>query len=229
MRRHNGLSATKKSHLFKQRECSQFDPLFVSNRLSFQQETLALLGLERRVIDTHHYDAVIAPEIYASSVPHTATPWVTHYLRKVFLPLLSVLKQKRRIYVSRRDASKRRIINEEEILRILERYGFERVELGALPLLEQMALFRGAEAIVAPHGAGLSHIAFCDPKTVLLECFAPRLINQCYREVSKHLELHYTSLLGEREQGCAIDPDFEVNPAHLEAACELMFRKSSHL
>jgi hypothetical protein len=77
----------------------------------------------------------------------------------------------RRIYVSRNDARLRRVVNEKAILPTLEALGFERVTLSGLPIGEQVRLFRHAEAIVAPHGAGLAHIAWCKPGTKVVEFF----------------------------------------------------------
>ena len=47
--------------------------------------------------------------------------------------------------------------------------GFERVTLGSMPLARQVALFLNAEAVIGPHGAGLTHIAWCKPGTKVAE------------------------------------------------------------
>jgi hypothetical protein len=45
------------------------------------------------------------------------------------------------------------------------------VELARLPIERQVHMFRNAEAIAAPHGAGLAHIAWCRPGTKVIEFF----------------------------------------------------------
>jgi hypothetical protein len=77
----------------------------------------------------------------------------------------------KRIYVSRHDARLRRVLNEKSFMPKLESRGFERAILGELPIAQQVALFSQAEIIVAPHGAGLAHIAWCKPGTKIVEFF----------------------------------------------------------
>ncbi len=80
-------------------------------------------------------------------------------------------KQPARIYISRNDARLRRVLNEGELLRELHARGFERTALGRMPLARQVALFINAEFVAAPHGAGLTHIAWCKPGTRVAEFF----------------------------------------------------------
>ncbi len=77
----------------------------------------------------------------------------------------------KRIYVSRDDARLRRVLNEKSFMPKLESMGFERVVLADLPIARQIALFRQAEIVAAPHGAGLAHIAWCKPGTKIVEFF----------------------------------------------------------
>lgn len=197
-------------------------PLFIGAQLSYQKETLALLNVENPIIDAGLYQAVTAPEIFAPAIPASGTPWATNFLREKFLPKIPVTAHKRRLYISRQDAEKRRIVNEDAVMGLLSTYGFERVELARIPLLDQMSLFRNAEAIVAPHGAGLSHSVFCDPNTPLLECFAPSFVNPCYFHVASQIGLNYAYLFGEQEQNDAIDPDFVVDLAKIQASLDLL-------
>lgn len=66
----------------------------------------------------------------------------------------------RRIYVSRADAHKRRVVNEEAVMAELEDRGFERYVLSELSFREQVELFANAGTVVAPHGAGLVNTLF---------------------------------------------------------------------
>ena len=77
----------------------------------------------------------------------------------------------KRIYISRNDARLRRVSNEDRILAVLEKRGFERVTLGGMPMARQVQFFRQAEAIVSPHGAGLAHLVWCKPGTKAVEFF----------------------------------------------------------
>jgi hypothetical protein len=77
----------------------------------------------------------------------------------------------RRIYISRKDARLRRVSNEAQLIPVLESRGFRAVTLRGLPIARQVELFRHAEAVAAPHGAGLAHIAWCKPGTKVIEIF----------------------------------------------------------
>jgi|SRR5208337_1974267 len=86
----------------------------------------------------------------------------------------------KRIYISRNDARLRRVRNEDSILSILEARGFQRVILKGMPMARQAQYFRQAEAVVAPHGAGLAHTAWSKPGTKVIEFFpglgGPRVV-----------------------------------------------------
>jgi hypothetical protein len=81
----------------------------------------------------------------------------------------------RRIYISRRDAAFRRVVNEGEVVRALGDAGYEAHVLGSLSFAEQARLFSAAEAVVAPHGAGLANLVFAEAPTVL-ELFGPEVL-----------------------------------------------------
>ena len=63
-----------------------------------------------------------------------------------------------RVYISRRDAARRPMLNEAELETELMRRGFACVTFSDIPLWKQMAILASARIVVAPHGAGLSHI-----------------------------------------------------------------------
>lgn len=75
----------------------------------------------------------------------------------------------RLLYVSRRDSRRRGMENEAELEQELSRLGLRAVSFSGMPLLEQIRIIRAARLIVAPHGAGLTHLAFARPGTVVLE------------------------------------------------------------
>jgi capsular polysaccharide biosynthesis protein len=64
------------------------------------------------------------------------------------------------IYISREKASKRKIINEEEVIQCVSKYGFKSYLLEELTFEKQIELFRSAKAVVGLHGAGFANIIF---------------------------------------------------------------------
>lgn len=67
---------------------------------------------------------------------------------------------RRRVFVSRRKASRRRIVNEEHVWRVLEPWGYECFVMEDLSFDGQLELMGGVVSFVAMHGAGLANIVF---------------------------------------------------------------------
>ncbi len=74
-----------------------------------------------------------------------------------------------RVVISRADTLGRRVVNEDALMATLGPLGFRRVVLSELDHADQVSLFRNAEVIVAPHGAGLANLIFCRPGTRVFE------------------------------------------------------------
>jgi len=203
------------------------DTVFAATGAGFQKESLELMGLSSEaIVDANTYDAISAPHIIVPSTPIMPTKWGCAFLRERLIPKLKCLPRKR-YYVSRRDATRRRIENEEEVYGLLKEHGFERIELSNLPFKEQMELFHSAEMIVGPHGAGFSHLVFCEPGTPFLEFFHPGYVNICYWYLANLMDHPYYYLFGEGERypdnfDPHIDPDITVDLKKLDATLKLM-------
>ncbi len=102
----------------------------------------------------------------------------------------------RRIYIDRRASPNRRLQNEDEVVAALAGFGCVPVRLEELSGAEQIGLFANAEAIVAPHGAGLAHLVHARPGTALLELHAAHWVNWCYRRHAAVLGLRYDAIPG---------------------------------
>lgn len=80
----------------------------------------------------------------------------------------------RRLYITRRGARWRRVLNEEAVAALLIERGFEPVDPGALSIAEQIALAADAEAVVGVVGAGLNLAVFCPPQTKVIQLYYRR-------------------------------------------------------
>ncbi|MCT7971810.1 glycosyltransferase 61 family protein [Laspinema olomoucense] len=182
----------------------QIDYFVVNSRhLPFQRETLDLLGIPtHKIIENSHFPHIKTPNLLVPSLPGDVglmSPWTCQFLRESFLDKAAAqgLRTPERIYISRRHASYRRILNEEETIARLSPYGFVPIVLESLSFLEQVALFANAKAIIAPHGAGLTNTLFCKPGTQLIEIFSPNMVSVNYWLVSNIIGLGYSYLIGE--------------------------------
>jgi capsular polysaccharide biosynthesis protein len=64
------------------------------------------------------------------------------------------------IYLSREDASARKMTNEHELVAGLEAIGYKKVVAGELTFAEQVKAFSRAPALISPHGSGLTNMLF---------------------------------------------------------------------
>ena len=103
--------------------------------------------------------------------------------------------QPRRLYITRRLATIRRIFNEDELIAGLRSHGFEPIALEKLSLAEQFHCFATAEAVVAPHGAGLTNLLHAPPGCRVVELF-PAEPSFHYRWLSHACNHPYACLTG---------------------------------
>ena len=130
-------------------------------------------------------------------------PELAPLLKKIFLPAESPSWIKKRIYISRKDMSPqtslrpaRTIINEEEITSLLKRYDFEVITLTGKSIKDQARIFNEAEAIIAPHGAGLANLVFCRQGTKVLEFIPPKWHALAYFHLSAVMQLNHAFIVG---------------------------------
>lgn len=101
--------------------------------------------------------------------------------------------EKRRLYVSRADATKRRVQNEDELMSILKEYEFERIVPGEYSFEEQVRRFADSEIILGPHGGGLTNLIFAED-TTLVELFGSYQ-NACYFGLASGIGHNYVSVM----------------------------------
>jgi tetratricopeptide (TPR) repeat protein len=151
-------------------------PILVNPDLApFQQQTLALLGIDPARLRPLAGPAavrcrqLVIPDAGADfQVPH---PGTIAWLRSTFGQAGGASA---RLWVSRRDAGQRRVLNEEQVITALAARGFTVVVPGELDLAGQIAAFAGAEMVAGPHGAALTNLVFSPPGARVLEIMPGR-------------------------------------------------------
>jgi len=98
-----------------------------------------------------------------------------------------------RVYVSRADADRRHVTNEESVIQRLSERGFERYEPGRYSLDEQIHLFANAEIIVGPHGLAYTNLIYAEDAT-LVELFPRDGATETYFVATAELDLDYEYL-----------------------------------
>jgi len=169
--------------------------------LPFQLETLAACGIRpEQVIQTDGGCHVEAKRLVVTSLKPTqlhVTSWACEFVRNLGPSVGPARQRNRRLYISRRGASFRRVQNEEDICRMLQGLGFEIVHCEGLGMNAQRRLFSEAETVIGPHGAGLSNLVFCAPGTTVIEIFPPGYVDPSMWPHISHGRLRHGYLIGE--------------------------------
>ena len=168
----------------------EYDYLYVPNYKKYMQQTLELWGIDSKKIispDSKDFciqaDEVIVPSYVLNKnqgfnkyAGFHQNPLTSQYVSKKLIQTaqtknIDTINFAKRIFISRKDAPKRKILNEDEIFKLFEAKGFVRYELSKLSVAEQILLFNQAEMVVGEHGAGMTNCLFCKPGTKVIEIF----------------------------------------------------------
>jgi capsular polysaccharide biosynthesis protein len=102
-----------------------------------------------------------------------------------------------KIYISRQNAKRRKVINEENVISILEKYGFKILFSENLSLAEQITIFNNASVVIGLHGGGLTNIMFMKENSSVLELkLKGDSDNHCYFFLANAKNLNYYYLFG---------------------------------
>lgn len=116
------------------------------------------------------------------------------YLRTLNKP--ASREGKRRLFV-RRLARTRHLRNENELLPLLQKRGFEIIDPASSPNVE--TAFQEAAFIVGPHGASFANLAFCRPGTRVLELTPSDQAYPFFYTMAVHGGLTYDCLIGKSD------------------------------
>jgi len=172
----------------------EYDYIYVSSNKKFMQQTLELWGIEpSKIIEASddfilEADALIVPSLVAKTQTEFGVARLTHYVPEYILNYVKnkliqgYKKQKnsfdlnfsKRVFISRKDAAARKMLNEQEVFNFFEKYGFQEYVLGEMSIIEQIALFEKAEMIIGSLGSGMTNVIFCNPEVKIFDIFQQR-------------------------------------------------------
>lgn len=104
--------------------------------------------------------------------------------------------RRRRLYLSRRGAKLRNVVNEDALLDALAPFGFEPFVADANNHAQQINAFREVEVVISPHGAGLTNIIFSNPGTRVIELFPRDHVKSTYAWIASQLGHDYRAIIG---------------------------------
>lgn len=122
-----------------------------------------------------------------------------------------------RIYISRTLAKNRKLLNETDIEKIAAIWGFTVVHLENMSLSEQVTTFQAAEYILAPHGAGLTNLVFCNNLRCLIEIMPDSYHVRGFENICRAIGANYIGLFG-KSMNNGFDSPWTVTESLVEHA-----------
>jgi hypothetical protein len=103
---------------------------------------------------------------------------------------------KKRIYVSRKSAATRQLVNEEELLSMLEsEFALHPILNEDYTIIDQVAIYRDTDIVMGPHGAGLTNTLFAKSPSLLAEMFS-QVQQPFYQTLAQAMGIRYLGVPG---------------------------------
>lgn len=169
--------------------------VFSGRRMEFHKDFFKLLGLNNEQV-------FMGEKSRPFKVNNAIVPLFPHpignpsqetldLLNKYLVTSLEIGFQDEMIYISRKFAKKRKILNEKELDAILNRYNIKTVYLEFMNLEEQIQLFKKVKLVIGPHGAGFTNILFSKKGTIIVELFPKSYNNVSFYNLSNLIGANY--------------------------------------
>jgi capsular polysaccharide biosynthesis protein len=165
----------------------------------FQKELIDLVGIPKeKIIETEADDHIQADLLIVPSNSHHSM-FGFEFIRETLIPeKLSNrnIKSDRRIYLSRRNDKHRKIINEEALIELLEKYNFEVVELRDYTISEQIEIMSNTSFLISAQGSGLVNVIYLNEGSNVIEIFDEEEIHTTFYIYGLYNKLNYGAILG---------------------------------
>lgn len=170
--------------------------------INYHWQTLECIGVPREKVITpgKYITHIAADRIISSSSPRAKKSmlipqWVSDFIATIPQALSSEDEAPVKLYVTRKDSSKRVVLNEDEVIAALEARGFTMVTLAECDFYQRSKLFQKASVVVSATGAGLANLHFCQPGTQYVEMFTRGFVNSFFYNIAVNCSLKYEYLL----------------------------------
>ncbi len=101
------------------------------------------------------------------------------------------------VYVTRRSAGQRRLLNEAQLEESLVNLGFRILCFEEMTPIEQVQAVSDAEVLVAPHGAGLVNMLFSQRLKSVVELMPRNYQVRGFENLSRRMGVDYTCIIGD--------------------------------
>lgn len=168
---------------------------------SFQNQSLDLFGISKeKIIQLEENQVLQAEMLYVPSLPSnlgTVSPWVVKFLRNFYVKESSLKETPKYVYISRKNVSTRKIINNNHFQNILFGHGFIEIFPEDYSVSQMAEIMRNADVIISIHGSGLSNICFINSGTTVIDILAPFHQDGYYWQISNICNGNYIGFFAE--------------------------------
>jgi hypothetical protein len=190
---------------------------YPKSETKFIEELLPLLpstfSRDLEKVPGREYKIYDGPQLFISDWAYGE---LYNFIRRLFEPhFLKEIRPKLYIYISRSDATSRRVNNEEQLLQEIVPLGFLPISLSKLSVEMQIKLFSGADIIISPHGAGMAFMLFCNKNVTIIELLLPRPLSRHYGHIAWHFEFDYYRVMCNK-----VGEDMNVDVPHIKRFLE---------
>ena len=191
-----------------------------------QKDMLFACGIESEdLIFLEYGKTICVEELVIPQMPwHATSNGLTWWTPSCFSQLRSMLglddgilsKAKNRVFLTRKNTERRHIINEDEIFSSIKKFGFQRVDIGALSFAEQLELGKKTNILVTPIGANSNFFLNLPLNATVVE-LAPKMNSMNVTgPFSDATGLKYMQIVGQKNsisKNSGLNEDFFVDPA----------------
>jgi Glycosyltransferase 61 len=194
-------------------------------------ETIRLLGVNKERLFLAWYDKhyVFADLYGVTSIiwQDAFHPGALQQMRDAFLPYgeSPLRRRSRKVAILRTESPARNVSNLDEVISILKREDFDFVEIGRIPVAEQIHLFSTADTIVGVLASGLTGLFFSPYGVRVLSLGPQGYRNPFFYAIMQSRGARYYDLRGKITK---LDPrseifsDFEINTSELAKGLEVL-------
>ena len=189
-------------------EQAKIDCTYVVSELpAFVDELLAIIGIPRERILEVRVPTRFHAALYSTPVSYRNVADYPDVLLNLRARLLQADLGEQpihgpKLWLDRGQQTRlgRKLVNEEDVHRLLEKYGFQRLDMGALPVRTQISVARNMRVMSGLHGSQFVHSQLMAPRSTVIECFSPLYLNPTYTDIYRVLRHRYSQVTNTNTQ-----------------------------